>query len=262
MSDQPTLTPATTKTAAPAKVSPVAAIKQRLDAYKPVIEKLLTGTGITVETYTAQVANAMRAVPDLWKCDPETVLGAALKAAQLGLAPNDSRNLCWILPYAGKAQFQMGYGGYMELARRATPGLKFDGRAVYPNDDFDVDHGTNTMTHRPAVTKQMSRGGEAYAWYVRVTYPDGYQQVQVLDREQVEYHRAFSKQPNGQMWKQSYDAAALKSCVVDLKRWLPSSAQLVSALGADEAVIEVRDVEPINVGEISHTPDPDEEQAS
>lgn len=263
MSDQPTLTPDTVKTSAPAKVSPVAAIKQRLDAYKPVIEKLLTGTGISVETYTAQVANAMRAVPDLWKCDPETVLGAALKAAQLGLAPNDSRNLCWILPYAGKAQFQMGYGGYMELARRAVPGLKFDGRPVYPNDEFDVDYGKDEpLTHRPAIAKGNPRGGEAYAWYVRARFPDGTTQIQIVDKEQVEYHRSFSKQPNGQMWKQSYDAAALKSAVVELKRWLPSSAQLVAAFGADEEVIAAHELaEAVNVGEITHTPDPDEAMA-
>lgn len=244
------------------KISPQAAIKQKLDQYKPVIAKLLEGTGVGVETFASQVANAMRAVDGLWTCQPETVLGAALKAAQFGLAPNDSRNLCWILPYGGVAQFQMGYGGYMELARRALPGLKFTGQPVYPNDDFDVNHGDdNPLTHRPAVAKKMARGGEAYAWWVLATFPDGTKQVQVSDKDQVEYHRKFSKQPNGKMWKESYDAAALKSTVVDMKRWLPSSPQIAAALVADEEVYDVRTPDAIiNVGEVTHTPevDPDE----
>lgn len=239
-----------------AKVTPQATIKHQLDTYRPVIAKLLRGTGITEETFVAQIANACRATPQLWGCRPETVLGAALRAAQLGLAPNDARNLCWILPYKQEAQFQLGYGGVMELARRAVPGLRFDGRAVFPNDEFDVDYGREQpLTHRPAVVRGMERGGDAYAWYVRATFPDGLMQVHVLDREGVEYHRRFSKQPNGQMWTNSYDAAALKSVVLDMKRWLPSSTQLVAGFASDEQVIDVRDVDDIDTDPITTAPD-------
>lgn len=241
---------------APARVTPQQAIKGTLDQYRPVIAKLLAGTGISEETFVAQVANACRAVPQLWECDPATVLGSALRAAQLGLAPNDARNLCWILPYnirgGGKqAQFQLGYGGVMELARRAMPGIKFDGRPVFPNDEFDVDFGKpEPLTHRPAVVRAMGRGGDAFAWYVRAVYPDGSVQIHVLDKEGVEYHRQFSKQPDGQMWKNSYDAAALKSVVLDMKRWLPSSAQLVAAFASDERVIRPEDAESLDADSV------------
>jgi len=235
----------------PAQISPQQAIKQQMDRYKPVILRLLEGTGINVDTFVAQVANAVRATPGLINCQPETVLGGALKAAQLGLAPNDARNLCWILPYGGKAQFQLGYGGVMELARRAVPGLLFDGRAVYPNDDFDLDFGkADPLTHRPAVVKKLDRGGDAYAWYVRAKFPDGQVHVHVIDLEQAEYHRSFSKQPQGLMWTKSYDAAALKSCVLDMRRWLPGSPQLVAALSSDERVVDVRTIDDEDIEEI------------
>lgn len=238
------ITQATTNT--PAEVTPQGAIKAKLDQYRPVIAKLLNGTGINEETFVAQIANACRAIPKLWTCQPETLLGAALKCAQLGLAPNDPRNLAWIIPYNGQAQFQLGYGGVLELARRAVPGLRFDGRAVHPNDEFDVDFGAaEPLTHRPAIVRGLPRGGDAFAWYVRAVFPDGSVQIHVLDREGVEYHRKFSKQGTGEMWTKSYDAAALKSVVLDMKRWLPSSAQLVAGIAADEEVIDVRKVEPI-----------------
>lgn len=251
------------KAAAPATVSPQQAIKGKLEQYRPIIAKLLHGTGVTEETFVAQVANACRAVPELWRCDPETVLGAALKCAQLGLSPNDGRNLAWILPYGGKAQFQMGYQGVLELARRAVPGLRFDGRPVYPNDEFDLDYGkADPLTHRPAVVLRQERGGEAYCWYVRAIFPDGSVQIHALDRDGVEYHRSFSKQQNGTMWSKSYDAAALKSVVTDMRRWLPSSTQLTAAFASDEAVIDVRAVEPIEATyEHGDEPDEDVEQA-
>lgn len=246
------------------QISPMSLIKSQLDTYQPVIERLLKGTGVTVETFTAQIANAVRAVPDLLACQPETVLGCTLKAAQLGLAPNDSRNLCWILPYKHqngpkRAQFQMGYGGVMELSRRAVPGLKFQGHAVFPNDDFDVDFGReHPLIHRPAVALRppLERGGDAYAWYVLATYPGGAQQLGLLDRQGVEYHRSFSKQPDGLMWTKSYDAAALKSVVNDMKRWLPSNPQISAAYSADETVIDVRKVD--DLGELQHDPIEDE----
>ena len=244
---------AVAKQEARTQITPAAAIKQSLDRYRPVFSKLLIGTGVTEETFAAQIANACRATPALWKCAPESVLGAALRAAQLGLAPNDVRNLAWIIPYNGQAQFQIGYGGIMELARRAVPGLRFDGRPVYPNDEFDVDYGKpNPLTHRPAVARGLPRGGEAIAWYVRAVFPDGSVQIHLLDKEGVEYHRSFSKVKNAGMWRDNYDAAALKSVVTDMKRWLPSSTQLVAALASDNEVIDVRQVE--DIGEIDHEP--------
>lgn len=232
--------------ATPAQVSPQQAIKQQLDRYKANIERLLSGTGVTQETFVAQIANAVRSNPGLLRCQPETILGAALRCAQLGLTPNDPRNLAWIIPYGNTAQFQLGYGGVMELARRAVPGLRFDGRPVYPNDEFDLDYGkADPLTHRPSVVKGLDRGGDAYAWYVRAVYPDGSTQIHVLDREGVEYHRKFSKQQNGDLWTKSYDAAALKSVVLDMRRWLPSSTQLAVAIASDETVVDVRTAEPV-----------------
>lgn len=243
---------------APAKVNPKQAIKHKLDEFRPVIGRLLQGTGVTEDTFVAQIANACRATPKLWGCEPETILGSALRAAQLGLAPNDARNLCWIIPYGKEAQFQLGYGGVMELARRAMPGLRFDGRPVFPNDEFDVDYGkSEPLTHRPAVAIGKDRGGDAFAWYVRATYPDGAVQIHMLDREGVEYHRSFSKNKNTGMWKDNYDAAALKSVVMDMKRWLPSSSQLVAAFASDDTVIDVRDVE--EIGDVDHEPDLDDQ---
>lgn len=239
-----------TQEQAPAQVSFQGALRSLLDRYRPVISNLLRGTGVDDLTFQANVGNAVRAVPDLAGCVPETVLGAALKCAQLGLVPNDPRNQAWILPYKGKASFQLGYGGVIELARRAVPGVIFDGRAVYPSDEFDIDFGRpQPLTHRPAVARGIERSAEeqAFAWYVQVRYPDGSVQLGLLDRRGVEYHRSFSKQPNGKLWAESYDAAALKSVVMDMRRWLPTSTQLAAAIGADDEVHDVRTTEPIEV---------------
>lgn len=254
------MSPAPARTdAAPATVSQEDAIVAILRKYRPVVAKLLARTGTNEETFIAQIGNALRATPKLWSCEPETVLGAALRCAQLNLPPNDGNNLSWIIPYEDKragrrnATFQLGYGGVLELARRAVPGITFEGRPIYPNDVFDLDYGrTPPLKHRPAISRGragMTRGGEAIGWYVIARYPDGRELVHVLDRDGVEYHRSFSKQPDGEMWSKSYDAAALKSVVLDMKRWLPASRQLSEAIAADDQVHDVRQM----AGDITHT---------
>jgi recombination protein RecT len=224
-----------------------------LTKWAPVFSRLLAETGVSEETFTAQIAQAYRTTKNLDRCSLETVLGAGLRCAQLGLTPNDGRNHAWIIPRKNQgrdeATFQLGYAGVMELARRAVPGLVFDGRAVFPNDVFELDYGKREpLTHKPNL---KDRGGEAYAWYVRATFPDGTSQIQALDKAQVEYHREFSQRKTAGMWADSYDAAALKSCVVDLKRWLPQSPQLAAAIKFDNEAIKIDDVEPIQAGDIT-----------
>lgn len=259
MSAQPPARPpaADVHGSAPARVPAQQAVGQLLRQYEPVVARLLDRTGIGAATFTAWVANACRATPKLWEVEPTTLLGAALRAAQLGLAPNTPDNLCFIIPRKGQAVWQLGYGGILELARRAVPGLIFEGRPVYPGDLYVVEYGSAfKFKHVPHTARRRPRGGDATAWYVLATYPDGRQYHHDLDREGVEYHRAFSEQPDGLLWGRSYDAAALKSVVIEMRRWLPNSATISAALAADGTVVDVRDmadeVEPVgaDIGEI------------
>lgn len=227
----------------PATADQIATIKGELQSYSRIVNNLLARSDVTADEFLTWVGNAMRATPDLWKCEPPTVVGAALRCAQLNLTPNDGNNLAWIIPYKRSASFQLGYGGVLELARRAVPGLRFDGRPVYPGDSFSLDYGrTPPLKHTPYHSRRppRPRGGGAVLWYVRATYPDGHEYVHALDREGVEYHHRFSKQPEGLMWTSSYDAAALKSVVLDMRRWLPHTPTLARAVAADGAVIDVR----------------------
>lgn len=226
-------------------------IKQQLVDYQPHFRSLLERTAVSEVEFAAMVTNAVRDTKGLVNCSAPTIIGAALRCAQLGLAPNDGRNLAWIIPRGQTASFQLGYGGVMELARRAMPGIKFEGRTVYRGDEFSIDYGADRpLTHRPSFDTPR---GEAYAWYVIATFPDGSQQVHHLDREGVEYHRAASQMKNSGMWRDNFDAAALKSVVMDMKRWLPSdvwSPQLQQAVASDGESFDVRDMADDDVIEV------------
>ena len=55
----------------------------------------------------------------LSKADPNTVLASAMVAATLDLPINQNLGFAYIVPYGGKAQFQIGYKGLIQLALRS-----------------------------------------------------------------------------------------------------------------------------------------------
>ena len=75
----------------------------------------------------------------LMKCDPESIFNAAATAAILDMPINSNLGEAYILPYGKKAQFQIGYKGFIQLAIRtgqyntigATP--VYDGQILENN---------------------------------------------------------------------------------------------------------------------------------
>lgn len=226
-------------TDAPQQVSPAEAIKRQLKKYEPIVERALP-THVNLDQFMSTILTCVRSDPNLLRVDPASLAAAAVKAAQLGLEPNDGRGLCAIIPYGREAQFQVMYKGAVELARRSGLVERVVARTVYENDEFDYEYGTGDehLTHRPVRTDR----GPSVLWYAIAWSPEGrVMDFVVLTRDDVEYHRSFSKQRNGNMWSNSYDAAARKTAVWELMKLLPQSTQLAQAMAADEKTVHLDD---------------------
>jgi recombination protein RecT len=70
--------------------------------------------------YLNQVMIVVAQSDNLQKCTPKSILVAAMRAASLKLSVDPSRGEAWIIPYSGKASFQLGYRGVYELAMRTN----------------------------------------------------------------------------------------------------------------------------------------------
>ena len=89
----------------------------------------LVANAITDEKRKSQfIANIVSAVsnnPTLQECDQTSVLSAALQADALHFPVNNSLGYCYLVPFNDKkanmkkAQFQIGYKGYIQLAIRS-----------------------------------------------------------------------------------------------------------------------------------------------
>ncbi|WP_202630600.1 recombinase RecT, partial [Deinococcus alpinitundrae] len=80
--------------------------------------------------------------PMLKECTPESLLGAVMQAAQVGLEP-DALGSAYLVPYYNKnknvkeVQLQIGYKGLIELVRRSGQVTSIVANEVYENDEFD-----------------------------------------------------------------------------------------------------------------------------
>jgi recombination protein RecT len=192
----------------------------------------------------------MRTTPKLSETTPQSFLGALMTCAQLGLEPGP-QGLCWILPYKNndrnspafgrlEAQFQLGYKGVIELARRSGKLAKITARTVYANevaqDRFSVEYdgAVEHVTHRPILIEER---GEPVLYYAAARLDNGEELFTALRPVDVEArHRKRSKAPDSPAWRNDFDRMAWKSCVVEMRWMLPQSPELEQALAQDGQV--------------------------
>ena len=204
-------------------------------------EALPSGFPGGVERFERAVYNAINTGPDsLMDCDPATILGAAMSAAQLGLTPG-MLGECWILPRRGKAVFQIGSAGYHVLAHRA--GWRVGWSVVFEGDEFEFSKGTNpSFVHVPKLRDE----GETVTpvlWYVEARDRAGdLIRWEVYDRRWVAERRSASTADTTRAdspWVKWFAEMGLKTCVADFSRRLPLAVEdptMAAALVTDGSV--------------------------
>lgn len=191
------------------------------------------------------VLTAINQQPKLLLCTRDSLMLALMRAAQLGLEPDGLLGQAWIIPYwngklqSYEAQFQAGYLGLIELARRSGHVDAVIARLVYSNDVFDYNYGLekDSLTHKPA---HGERGELLYAYCI-VRQKNGLPLFSVLDIEEIEtQHRARSKAKDKGPWVTDYEAMCLKTAVRVQLKMTPKSVdeagqRLARALAIDAA---------------------------
>jgi len=163
--------------------------------------------------------------PRLKECDPASVLFAIQNCVILGLKPGnvDGLGRCWIIPYKGKAQFQLGYRGMIELARRSGEIKSIACDAVYTGDVFSYQLGTcPQINHVPALGVPHTKVTLEYVYMV-AEYFSGMRRIQVVDKAEIEQSRRRSRAGDEGPWVTDYIAMALKTAIRRAEPWLPLS---------------------------------------
>jgi len=178
----------------------------------------------------------IRKNPKLLECSSQSLLGALMLAAQLGLEPGILGH-AYLIPYynsktrSTEVQFQIGYKGYIDLVRRSGELQTLDVYEVCRNDVFEYEYGlTPKLMHRPALENR----GEVYCYYAIAKLKDGGFSYLVMSIQDVEKFRKRSKSPDYGPWVTDYDAMAKKTVIKQLAKYLPLSTEIQTQIVQDE----------------------------
>ncbi|HPM22038.1 MAG TPA: recombination protein RecT [Thermotogota bacterium] len=178
----------------------------------------------------------IRKNPKLLECSSQSLLGALMLSAQLGLEPGILGH-AYLIPYynnktkSTEVQFQIGYKGYIDLVRRSGELQTLDVHEVCRNDVFEYEYGlTPKLMHRPALENR----GAAYCYYAIAKFKDGGFSFLVMSVQDIEKFRKRSKSPDYGPWVTDYDAMAKKTVIKQLAKYLPLSTEIQRSMTQDE----------------------------
>ena len=190
------------------------------------------------------VLTDIRRVPKLMECTVESLMGAIMASAQLGLEPGNGLGHAYLLPFdkrakvggqwktvATECQLIIGYRGMIDLARRSGQIVSLSARAVHANDHFRYSYGLDeTVEHVPA---EGERGALTYVYAV-AKLKDGGVQFEVMSRGEIEKVRASSKAGDRGPWVDHFEEMAKKTVIRRLFKYLPVSVEMSRAVSMDE----------------------------
>lgn len=193
---------------------------------------------INSDRFVRIAITTIRQNPKLAQCNQESLLGALMVSAQLGLEPG-VLGQCYLIPYGRECQFQIGYKGMIELLRRSGQLKDIYAYSVYENDEFEMTYGLDRdLKHKP----NLQDRGNFIGCYCVAVLKDDARAFEYMTKEEIEAHgKKFSKTYGNGPWKTDFEAMAHKTVVKKMLKWLPVSVEFLEMANKDEKTFKVAD---------------------
>ncbi|WP_221400327.1 recombinase RecT [Clostridium perfringens] len=187
--------------------------------------------------YMSSIVNLVNSDTNLQKCDGMSVIASCMVAATMDLPVDKNLGYAWVVPYGSRAQFQMGYKGYIQLALRTGQYKAINVVEIREGELVSW----NPLTEEIEVdfSKRESDAVIGYAGYFKLI--NGFEKTVFWTKEEVNNHaNKFSKTINSKnsVWKSNFDAMAKKTVLRNLlSKWGILSIEMQKAYTADENLV-------------------------
>ena len=206
---------------------------------------------VTPERLTRVALTTIKTTPKLMQCSVPSLIGAIMQCARFGFEPNTTGE-CYIIPYKNEAQFQLGYIGHLQLLHRSGMVSGVGATEVCENDEREFSYGPGS---KPYVRKADGDRGQTVGYFAWIELATGGYVWQYMTHAEVDKHRKkFSKMPNGQGWRDNFDAMALKTVLLKAMKYAPKSVEINQALFADNRIVK----DPLRIDDTDSAVLPDE----
>ena len=190
--------------------------------------------------FIVSVLSLINASHQLMEAEPETIYGAAMTAAALDLPVNSNLGYAYIVPYKGKAQFQIGYKGLIQLALRSGQYKAINSTDVREGEIIERNRITGVIKFAwLAEDERYSKPVIGYASYFELL--NGFSSTLYMSVPEIKKHAsnysAMAKRNEG-IWISDFDVMARKTVLkLNLSRYGLLTVQMEKAIVNDQAVI-------------------------
>lgn len=222
--------------------------ENRMKTFEEVLPKWLSAERLLRVVFSTALRN-----PKILDCSKESILNSVQQCAILGVEPILGR--AYLIPYnnnkqiAGKwvkvleCQFQIGYQGLIDLARRSGTISDIYGHNVYMNDDFDIAFGANpTLYHRPwYMFPERKEAGECRGAYCVWILKDGTKHSEYMPIQEIHKRRDASLAYQSDLkygktdspWMKWPEDMNLKTVIKHSSKFVPASIEFMEAIDYD-----------------------------
>lgn len=174
----------------------------------------------------------------LQRCEPLSVMYAAIKAAALDLPFEGSLGMAYCVPYGNQAQFQIGAKGLAQLAIRSGQFIKLRVTEVYEGEFAGIDRRTGEVKWNDVENADTKPVVGFYGYFKLL---NGYEYEMYWSKEKALAHgKRYSKSFSSGPWRTHTDEMCKKTL---LKRLLkegnaPMSVEMKDAITYDQAIFD------------------------
>ena len=169
----------------------------------------------------------------LRRCSPTGIIQAGLNSVKYNFPLDNSLGFCYVVPYKGYAQFQIGWRGYVQLAQRTGQYLCINVTEVKEGEylGFDIASGRPKLGEPAENREELPDVG--YLAYFKLLNGAEYYYYQT--RQQIEtFKNRYSPAANCGPWVSNFSEMAKKTVLKHLlKNFGPLTSEVASALKAD-----------------------------
>lgn len=209
--------------------------------------------------FTAAITSAVSANPALQDCDAGTILSGALLGESLNLSPSPQLGQYYLVPFEvktgdkdengkdiriKKAQFQLGYKGYIQLAIRSGYYKKLNVLAIKDGELINFDPLNEEIEVNLIRDEIIRENTETIGYYAMFEYSNGFKKAMYWSREKMEAHalkysRGYAAKKGYTFWEKDFDGMAYKTMLRQLiSKWGIMSIEMQNAYEGDMAALD------------------------
>lgn len=243
--------------------------------YQKLINNTL-GDPLRAQRFISSITSAVAVNPALQECEAGSILAGALLGESMNLQPSPQLGQYYLVPFkmkekrdrngniiqpaCTKAQFVLGYKGYIQLALRTGQYKKLNVIEIKEGELKSFDYLNEEIECVMISDFEARENAETIGYYAMFEYMNGFRKAMYWTKEQMMRHAdkfspAFSAEaykrlqngeiPDKELWKYSsfwyknFDDMAKKTMLRQIiSKWGIMSAELVSAIEHDNKFMQ------------------------